>query len=42
VTPSLGNSCRGTYQKVTDNVALLVLTVLLSISRDGARLPSVK
>jgi len=26
----------------TDNVALLVLTVLLSISRDSARLPSAK
>jgi len=29
-------------QKSTDNVALLVLRVLLSISRDSARLPSAK
>jgi len=42
VTPSLGNSCGDTEQKSTDNVALLVLTVLLSISRDSTRLLSAK
>jgi len=33
---------QGHLTKSTDNVALLMLTVLLSISRDSARLPSAK